>query len=585
MKRFVIAGIMLATSFIGAKADVDPNFHIYLCFGQSNMEGNAQWETIDNKYVDPRFQMLATTNFDSPKRTMGEWYTALCPIVSPMGKLGMADYFGRTMVAAMPADVKIGVVAVARGGSPIEMFDKDKYKSTISANQSEWYVTLAKNYYAGNPYGRLIAMAKKAQEVGVIKGILLHQGESNNTQQDWPNKVKKIYNDILTDLGLEAENVPLFAGETLYENMGGACYGHNAVIARLPQVIPTAHVVSAKDVPGNGQDPWHFNASGYRIMGKRYAFETLKVMGMEPKADPDYEMPDNLKSFLAASKLNKIADVTMKIGETKTIVAKAVFTDAHTEDVTAEVKLTVPDFLSADQNVISAIGEGTGTVTVEYTDFTGSTQSVSFQVISLDPAKNNVLVVNNNSAGKNMGDRLCRTTLLEPLVKGNVYVVKAKIKTDKSGSCAPWLVWSDSPNKDQDGNSTDVQKLSSYRVTDAFKNFKWEFTASYPHDILQFAIGQIAGNVYFDEVSCMEKGADKELVSNGDFESDDLSKWEIIDTAEQTISIEKETASGIVNVNNDTNDDFKNVYDLQGRMVSSPVRGIYIRNGRKIVVK
>ena len=108
MKRFVIAGIMLATSFIGARADVDPNFHIYLCFGQSNMEGNAQWETIDNKYVDPRFQMLATTNFDSPKRTLGEWYTAFCPIVSPMGKLGMAECphraEGRPQRPQRPAD-------------------------------------------------------------------------------------------------------------------------------------------------------------------------------------------------------------------------------------------------------------------------------------------------------------------------------------------------------------------------------------------------------------------------------------------------------------------------------------------------
>ena len=68
-----------------ANAEVDPNFHVYLCFGQSNMEGNAQWETIDNQYVDPRFRMLATTNFDSPQRTLGQWYTAKCPIVSPMG--------------------------------------------------------------------------------------------------------------------------------------------------------------------------------------------------------------------------------------------------------------------------------------------------------------------------------------------------------------------------------------------------------------------------------------------------------------------------------------------------------------------
>ena len=119
-------GVLLTTLAVGAKADVDPNFYIYLCFGQSNMEGNAQPQSVDKQYVDPRFQMLATTNFNSPKRTMGEWYTATCPIVSPWGGLGMADYFGRTMVAALPSNVRVGVVDVAIGGIAIEGFMSDK---------------------------------------------------------------------------------------------------------------------------------------------------------------------------------------------------------------------------------------------------------------------------------------------------------------------------------------------------------------------------------------------------------------------------------------------------------------------------
>ena len=47
---------------------VDPKeqFHIYLCFGQSNMEGNATPEAMDKKDVDPRFQMLACVNFNNP---------------------------------------------------------------------------------------------------------------------------------------------------------------------------------------------------------------------------------------------------------------------------------------------------------------------------------------------------------------------------------------------------------------------------------------------------------------------------------------------------------------------------------------
>jgi hypothetical protein len=284
LKKLLMTMVMTATCFLGAKADVDPDFYVYLCFGQSNMEGNAQWESQDVGNVDERFQMLATCNFDSPKRTLGNWYKAECPIVSPMGKLGPTDYFGRTMVKAL-GDKKIGVVAVAMGGSPIEMFDKDLYKAKIDANPNEWWAQLAKWYYGGNPYGRLIEMGKKAQETGVIKGILLHQGCSNCGDPNWPNMVKKIYNDILADLGLNADDVPLFAGEVEYADMGGGCSSHNVQVDRLPEVIPTSYVVSAKNLPGNGTDPWHFSAQGYRILGQRYAKVALSLMGIDTVLD------------------------------------------------------------------------------------------------------------------------------------------------------------------------------------------------------------------------------------------------------------------------------------------------------------
>lgn len=283
-----------------ANAQVDPNFYIYICFGQSNMEGNAQWEAQDVGNVDERFQMLATCNFDSPKRTLGNWYKAECPIVSPQGGLGPTDYFGRTMVKELP-DKKIGVIAVAMGGSPIEMFDKDLYEQKMKDNPNEWWATLAKRHYGGNPYGRIIEMAKKAQQVGVIKGILLHQGETNNGQADWPLKVKKIYKDMLHDLGLRASDVPIFVGETLYKDMGSdACYFHNTVVAKIPEVIPTGHVVSAEGVPGNGKDPWHFSAAGYRILGKRYAAKVLDVMNHPETYAKYYTIDERLTGGLSA---------------------------------------------------------------------------------------------------------------------------------------------------------------------------------------------------------------------------------------------------------------------------------------------
>ena len=49
----------------------DRDFHIYLCFGQSNMEGNAPVEDIDKTDVPERFLMMPAVDFSATKK-MGE---------------------------------------------------------------------------------------------------------------------------------------------------------------------------------------------------------------------------------------------------------------------------------------------------------------------------------------------------------------------------------------------------------------------------------------------------------------------------------------------------------------------------------
>src|SRR5690349_12426608 len=72
-------------------ADPDPNFYIYLCFGQSNMESGGRMDDID-RTVDKRFQVMA--DFDSPKRgwTKGNWYEAMPPISARGNGICMVDY-------------------------------------------------------------------------------------------------------------------------------------------------------------------------------------------------------------------------------------------------------------------------------------------------------------------------------------------------------------------------------------------------------------------------------------------------------------------------------------------------------------
>jgi lysophospholipase L1-like esterase len=134
--------------------------------------------------------------------------------------------------------------------------------------------------YDGNPYGRLVTMAKLAQKDGVIKGILMHQGESNTNDTLWTKKVKVAYDNLMKDLNLKPENVPLLAGELLNTDQQGACASMNKIIATLPQTIPNSYVIPSVGCPGK-PDHLHFTAEGYRILGKRYAEQMLSILGIK----------------------------------------------------------------------------------------------------------------------------------------------------------------------------------------------------------------------------------------------------------------------------------------------------------------
>ena len=263
------------SQWIGVPESADPNFQIYLCFGQSNMEGNATPEAQDYENVSERFKMMAAVDFSNPVRKRGEWYSAIPPLCRQGTGLTPADYFGRTMVEKQADNITVGVINVAVGGTSIKGF-MEEYVADYVAGETDWF----KNYmasYDNNPFRRLVETAKRAQNYGIIRGILMHQGETDGGMGNWTENVKKVYERLLSELNLSADNVPLLAGETVQTDQGGYCGGFNSVIATLPNVIPTAHVISSKGCPQKG-DGLHFTAEGYRTIGKRYAECMLKLL-------------------------------------------------------------------------------------------------------------------------------------------------------------------------------------------------------------------------------------------------------------------------------------------------------------------
>ena len=236
-----------------------------------------------DRTVDSRFQVMA--DFDNTRRgwEKNKWYDAVPPLAAKGSGICMVDYFGRTMVANLPEDIRVGVIKVSVPGCKIELFEKGTFQTYLDSER-DWMKNLARNY-GNNPYQYLVDMAKVAQKDGVIRGILLHQGESNPGDLEWPNKVKGIYDNLIKDLDLKPEDVTLLAGETVNADQGGACAGFNEIMAKLPDTLPNSYVISSAGCTCNS-DHMHFNSEGSREFGKRYGEAMLKAMGYKV-AEPE----------------------------------------------------------------------------------------------------------------------------------------------------------------------------------------------------------------------------------------------------------------------------------------------------------
>ncbi len=271
---------LMAWPLQNAMAAVDPNFYIFLCFGQSNMEGNARPEAQDMVSPGPRFLLMPAVDDPQRGRKMGEWCEAVPPLCRPNTGLTPADWFGRTLVASLPENIKIGVIHVAIGGIDIKGFLPDSIDSYVKTKAPNWMKGMLAAY-DNNPYKRLVTLAKKAQKDGVIKGILMHQGETNTGDPKWAGMVKQVYDNLCGDLNLKPEEVNLYAGNIVQADGKGVCIGCKKQIDELPQTLHTAQVISS-DGCTNGPDRLHFDAAGYRELGCRYGEAVARHLGFEP---------------------------------------------------------------------------------------------------------------------------------------------------------------------------------------------------------------------------------------------------------------------------------------------------------------
>ncbi|HEX5101112.1 MAG TPA: sialate O-acetylesterase [Polyangiaceae bacterium] len=244
-------------------ASSDPTFHLYLLLGQSNMAGAPLPEARD-LVRNPRVHVLSYADCPEQDRTYGRWAVALPPLHGCGAGLGPGDSFGKVLADAYP-DARIGLIPCAINGVDIDFYRK----GVVSARRSE-FVIPPDDHWSG-AYEWVVERARLAQRSGVIRGILLHQGESDTCDPAWPGKIKEIVHDLRTDLALGT--VPLVVGELLH---GGVCAEHNALVNGLPRLVPNTYVASASGL--GGMDEHHFDLDAQRELGRRYGARMLEAL-------------------------------------------------------------------------------------------------------------------------------------------------------------------------------------------------------------------------------------------------------------------------------------------------------------------
>ena len=269
----------------------DPNLHIYLAYGQSNMSGQATVTDTDRQ-TNPRFLVLRAGNHSNQK--VGEFYPAAPPMGHSQSKVGIVDFFGRKMIKELPDSITVAVANVAIGGQSIDLFDKDRntaYVQNAKNKNDTWWIQYLEEY-GGDVHKRIVEMGKIAKQKGVIKGFLFHQGEADYQMSDWPQRVKKVYDQFIEELELDPEKTPILIGELAPT---GDLGWRNDAVKEAADLIPNGYVISAQGCPAIKEPSYtlHFTRDGYQTLGERYAEKMLELLKAQEPA-PDTSKKDSV---------------------------------------------------------------------------------------------------------------------------------------------------------------------------------------------------------------------------------------------------------------------------------------------------
>lgn len=223
---------------------VESQKHIYLLIGQSNMAGRAPF-TEEESVALARCYLLNGEDMWEPATNPFNRYSTIRKGLG-MQKMNPGYGFAKAMTDQDKA-VSIALVVNAKGGTKIEQWKK-----------------------GSNFYNEALRRTRIAQRMGIVKGILWHQGEGNRKDPQYLDKLKALIEDFRADLGMP--ELPFVAGQVRDTDDTKIV---NEQIAMLPEAVPFTGFASSEDL--KTMDRWHFDAESMKLLGQRYAAVMLEI--------------------------------------------------------------------------------------------------------------------------------------------------------------------------------------------------------------------------------------------------------------------------------------------------------------------
>lgn len=254
---FLMSIVSMARAQTDSCTQPDPNFHLYLLMGQSNMAGRGPITDSLKDMGNDRVYML---------NAQGEWVPARHPLhfdKPHVAGVGPGLSFGIQMAEGNPK-VRIGLVPCAVGGSSISRWQPNAYDEATKTH----------------PYDDTVQRIRNAMRCGVVKGMLWHQGESDSNPTSPATYLAKLTELIGRVRQLTSQpNLPVVAGELgRYKDVYVPI---NAELNKLPTTVPHTALATSEGLIDKG-DLTHFDGPSANTFGHRYATEMLKLQASEP---------------------------------------------------------------------------------------------------------------------------------------------------------------------------------------------------------------------------------------------------------------------------------------------------------------